>query len=82
MTTDGNCYHGYRYHSQRAGYNLGGVRIPGDNTAELSLYTYRYLIGLYNCWTLRWLILASHYFFSGISSALRIQGGANIYNAF
>ncbi len=31
---------------------------------------------------LRWLILASYYFFSGISNAFGIQGGANICNAF
>ncbi len=30
----------------------------------------------------RWLILASYYFFSGISNAFGIQGGANICNAF
>ncbi len=31
---------------------------------------------------LRWLLLASYYFFPGISNAFRIQGGANIYNVF
>ncbi len=33
-------------------------------------------------WQLRWLILASYYFFPGISNAFGIQGGANIYNPF